>query len=243
MANSKKIKIFKIIIFIITILILIGLTLYLFPIMRNLFKPDGREMFKTEIQNSGFTGILLLFGLQAAQIFLPILPGEPLEILAGMCFGTIGGTIFVTLSAFITTTIIFFMVRKFRRKFVYEIFSKERIKKIENSKLFKNPKKLEYIMIILFMIPGTPKDLLVYIAGLLPINSWRFILISTFARFPSVISSTIAGDTLVDGNWKMGILIYGLTFAIVGIIIGICNKLDKSKLTDNIIKNVKDTNF
>lgn len=243
MANNKKMKIFKIIIFIITILILIGLTVYLFPIMKNLFEPDGREMFKTEIQNSGFTGVLLLFGLQAAQIFLPILPGEPLEILAGMCFGTIKGTIFVTISAFLTTTIIFFMVKKFGRKFVYEIFSKERIQKIENSKLFKNPKKLEYIMIILFMIPGTPKDLLVYIAGLLPINSWRFILISTFARFPSVISSTIAGDTLVEGNWKIGVLIYILTFAMVGIIIGICNKLDKSKLTDNILKNVKDTNF
>lgn len=243
MSSSKKMKRFRIIIFIITILILIGLTAYLFPIMQNLFKPDGREKFKAEIQSSGFTGILLLFGLQAAQIFLPILPGEPLEILAGMCFGTIGGTIFITVSAFITTTIIFFMVKKFGRKFVYEIFSKDRIQKIENSKLFKNPKKLEYIMIILFLIPGTPKDLLVYVAGLLPINSWRFILISTFARFPSVISSTIAGDTFVEGNWKIGVLIYGLTFVIVGVIIGICNKLDKSKVTDDIIKNVKETNF
>ena len=50
---------------------------------------------------------------------------------------------------------------------------------------------------------GTPKDLLVYIAALLPIKPFRFILISTFARFPSVISSTFAGDNLIEGNCKI----------------------------------------
>ena len=61
-------------------------------------------------------------------------------------------------------------VRKFGRKFVYSFCSEERIKKIENSKLFKNPKKIEWIMLILFLIPGTPKDLLVYILSLIHIS-------------------------------------------------------------------------
>ena len=112
----------------------------------------------------------MIFGLQFAQIFLIIIPGEPLEVLAGMCYGTIGGTIFITVSAFIISSLIFFAVRKFGRKFVYSFCSKESVEKIENSKLFKNVDKLEWIMIILFLIPGTPKDLLVYIAGLLPIK-------------------------------------------------------------------------
>ena len=54
------------------------------------------------------------------------------------------------------------LVGKLGRKFVYKFFTKERIDKIENSKMFKNPKRLEWIMIILFLIPGTPKDLIVY---------------------------------------------------------------------------------
>ena len=61
-------------------------------------------------------------------------------------------------------------------------------------------------MLILFLIPGTPKDLLVYVAGLLPIKPIKFILISTFARFPSVITSTLAGDRLAIGDWKMSII-------------------------------------
>lgn len=92
-------------------------------------------------------------------------------------------------------------------------------------------------MIILFLIPGTPKDLLVYIAALLPIKPLRFILISTFARFPSVVSSTFAGDNLLEGNWQNSIIIYAVTFLLVGISIFIVNKLDKSKTTEEALRS------
>ena len=126
------------------------------------------------------------------------------------------------------------------RKFVYSFCKEESVKKIENSKLFQNPKKIEWIMIILFLIPGTPKDLLVYIAGLLPIKPLRFVLISTFARLPSVISSTIAGENILSGNIQVSIIAYVVTFIIVGIAIFIVNKLDKSKTTEEAINFFKD---
>ena len=192
---------------------------------------------KKKLVTHGIWGLLTLFGLQFAQIFLIILPGEPIEILAGMCYGGLGGLIFVTASAFIISSVIFFMVRKLGKKFVYDFCDEEKVKKIENSKIFKNPKKIEWIMIILFLIPGTPKDLLVYIAALLPIKPLRFILISTFARFPSVVSSTFAGDNLLEGNWQNSIIIYAVTFLLVGISIFIMNKLDKSKTTEEALRN------
>lgn len=192
---------------------------------------------KKKLVTHGIWGLLTLFGLQFAQIFLIILPGEPIEILAGMCYGGLGGLIFVTASAFIISSVIFFMVRKLGKKFVYDFCDEEKVKKIENSKIFKNPKKIEWIMIILFLIPGTPKDLLVYIAALLPIKPLRFILISTFARFPSVISSTFAGDNLLEGNWQNSIIIYAVTFLLVGISIFIVNKLDKSKTTEEALRS------
>ena len=181
----------------------------------------------------------MLFGIQLAQIFLIIIPGEPIEILAGMCYGTLGGTLFIMISAAIITTLIVLMVRKLGRKFVYDFCSKERIEKIENSKMFKNPKRLEWIMIILFVLPGTPKDLLVYLGALLPINPYRFVIITTLARFPSIISSTIAGSNLIVGNWGFSIGIYLVTFAIIGIAIFIINKFDKSKATEDILESMK----
>ena len=144
--EKKKYKVVKIIALIIGILLLVILTIYLFPIVGKLLDEEGREVFKEEIQSTGFKGILILLGLQGIQIILPILPGEPIEILAGMCYGTIGGLVFLIISVFIITTLIFFTVRKLGRSFVYGVCSEEKIKKLENSKLFKNPKKIEYIM-------------------------------------------------------------------------------------------------
>ena len=196
MSRENKVKIFKIFLAIIVLSLFLGIIIYLFPIMKDLSTLEGKITFKEKVENSGILGLLSLFGLQVAQIFLIIVPGEPIEILAGMCYGSLWGTVFIMLSACIISTTIFLLVRKFGRKFVYDFCDKSKVEKIENSKVFQNPKKIEFIMLILFLIPGTPKDLLVYVAGLLPIKPLKFIIISTFARFPSVITSTLAGENV-----------------------------------------------
>ncbi|MFQ9822652.1 MAG: TVP38/TMEM64 family protein [Clostridia bacterium] len=239
MSRKTKIKVFKIILAILVLTLFIGITTYLFPVMKDLSSIEGQIAFKEKVDNSGMFGLLSLFGLQVAQIFLIIVPGEPIEILAGMCYGGFLGTIFIMVSAFIISTTIFFLVRKFGRKFVYDFCDEKKVAKIENSKLFQNPKKIELIMLILFLIPGTSKDLLVYIAGLLPIKPIRFILISSLARFPSVISSTLAGENLAIGDWKMSIILYAAVLIIVGIIIFFINKFDKDKITEEAIKTIK----
>lgn len=239
MSKKNKIKIFKIILTIMLLILIIGIIVYLFPVMKNLSSIEGQVAFKQKVEDSGVLGMLSLFGLQVAQIFLIIVPGEPIEILAGMCYGGLWGTVFIMISAFIISTTIFLLVRKFGKKFVYSFCSEEKVKKIESSKIFNNPKKIEMIMLILFLIPGTPKDLLVYIAGLLPIKPLSFILISSIARFPSVISSTLAGENLAVGDWKMSIILYVIVFIIVGIIVFIINRFDKDKTTDEVLKIIK----
>lgn len=239
MSRKNKVKIFKIILAIIVVTLIIGITLYLFPVMKNLSTMEGQIAFKEKVGGSSALGMLSLFGLQVAQIFLIIIPGEPIEILAGMFYGGLWGTVFIMVSSSIISITIFWLVRKFGRKFVYEFCDENKVAKIEKSKLFQNPKKIELIMLILFLIPGTPKDLLVYVAGLLPIKPIRFILISTFARLPSVITSTLAGDRLAVGDWKMSILLYAGILVLVAIIVLIINKFDKDKVTKDAIKNIK----
>lgn len=131
------------------------------------------------------------------------------------------------------------LVRKLGKKFIYEFFSKEKIDKIENSKIFKNQKTVEFIVMILFLIPGTPKDLLVYIGGILPIKPIRFILMSTFVRLPSVITSTIAGFNLASGNLRNTVITYIVTLFISIIIITLTNKFDKHKMTKKALETIK----
>lgn len=236
---KKKTKIFKIVLLCMVVAIMIGITIYLIPLIQNLSTPEGQQAFQEKINSSGFLGILMLFGLQFAQIFLFIIPGEPIEILAGICYGGLWGTVFIMVSAMIITAFIYLLVHKLGRKFIYEFVDPKKIEKIENSKVFQNPSTISFIIFILFFIPGTPKDLLTYIAALLPIKPLDFIIISTIARVPSVISSTLAGENLAVGDWKMGLILYAIVFAIVGIMILIINHFDKDKTTDEILKTIK----
>ena len=238
-SKNKKLKIVKFIMFIIVIIAMIGMTVYLFPVMKNLSTYEGQIAFKEKVNNSGVWGFLALLGLQFAQIFLVVLPGEPLEILAGMCYGAVGGMFFIFFSVALTTTVIYLLVRKFGKELIYDSFGKEKIEKLENSKAFQNPKNLEFIFAICFAIVGTPKDLLTYLGALFPIKPIRFIAIATFCRFPSIISSTIVGQYFSQGNWEVSIIVYLITFAITFLMIWLVKIFDKDKITQNALKELK----
>lgn len=236
MKSQKKIKIIKITL---TAIILIVLAIFFWkiaPFMKDLSTTEGQIAFRNKINSMGFLGLLLLFSLQVLQILLVVLPGEPFEVLAGMCYGTWGGWLFITLSVLITTIIIFFSVRKLGKKYLYNFFKKEKVEKIMSSKLLKNETNLEMVLCLIFLLPGTPKDLFVYIGGLLPVKPLRFILIATLVRFPSVITSTMVGANITKGNWKISLLIYLLTFVAVAISMVILKIKDKNKEIIEIIK-------
>jgi uncharacterized membrane protein YdjX (TVP38/TMEM64 family) len=121
MSKSNKLKAFKLILTVIVILLLVKITIDLLPVVRHLSTIEGQVAFKEKVESTGIYGMLLLFGLQVAQIFLFIVPGEPIEILAGMCYGGFWGTVFIMLSAGIISIVIFLLVRKFGRKFVIRL--------------------------------------------------------------------------------------------------------------------------
>ena len=84
-------------------------------------------------------------------------------------------------------------------------------------KFLQNTKKLNILIFILFFIPGTPKDLFTYFIGLTPMKLRTFLILSSIARIPSVISSTIGGEALGLQNYTFAIAVFILTAAISGI--------------------------
>lgn len=224
--KEKKYKILKVVLLIAFIILMISVIRKIMPYFNQLSSSEGRELLKEEIKGLGIYGILVIIGLMIAQIFFLFLPGEPVEILAGMCYGNVGGLFVIYLGAFISSCLIMFLIRKLGRNFIYTFISKEKIEKMENSKIFKS-KKLEVILMLLFALPGTPKDLITYIGAFLPIKPLRFILISTFARFPSIITSTIVGNNLLEGNWLFIGGVYLITFIVSAVIIYFLNKKEK----------------
>ena len=76
---------------------------------------------------------------------------------------------------------------------------------------------VKFFLFLLFFIPGTPKDVLTYVVGLTPMRLPTWVLITTVARIPSVITSTIGGDALGTENYFFAVAVFAATALISGV--------------------------
>lgn len=169
------------------------------------------EAFHEWIDARGIGGRLAFLGISVLQIIVAIIPGEPLEIGAGYAFGVIEGTALCLFGALIGGALVFLFVRCFGVKVVSVFYSKE---KLDSLRFLRDTRKLGATLFFLMMIPGTPKDLLCYFAGLTKIGFKQWLFICTVARIPSIITSTIGGDALGVGKNMFALIAFGATLAI-----------------------------
>ncbi len=162
--------------------------------------------------------------MSCLQVVFAIIPGEPMEIGAGYAFGSIEGTLLCLAGAAVGSSIIYLFTKKFGIKLVEAFISKEKILSLS---FIKNTKKLNLLIFILFFIPGTPKDIFTYFIGLTPMKLHIFLLISSIARIPSVITSTISGDALVSQNYGFAIAVFVITAVVSTAGIFIYHKISK----------------
>lgn len=231
---KEKIKNKKILLYlIIAVFFLVAsilLCIYVTPALTALAHDDARDAFKERIEGLGIGGVFAMLFIQILQVFVAFIPGEPVEILMGVMYGTVGGLLLSLLGCAIGSALVFMAVRKFGQP-LFEFFFEK--KHLDRFAFLRNSKKLELFTFILFFIPGTPKDLLTYFAPLTPIDFWVFLFITIFARIPSIITSTYAGSTILEGNLLKTILIFAATaiIGISGIIVG--NKISDKQNKEN----------
>jgi len=203
---KKKERIKKLSIGIILIIIALMLTYFVGkPIVSLLEDTDKLKLF---IEKYGFFGKIILVLIAAIQVIFALIPSEALEIAAGYLFGTTEATLLCLIGICLGSSIVIFLTQKFGRKFVNLFYSDEKIDKI---KLFKNEKKLGGLLFLIFLIPGTPKDIVTYVVGLTKIKISTYLLITTIARTPSIIISTIAGSAFAESKYNMAILFFVLS--------------------------------
>lgn len=206
--KKNTIRLIAVIIF---LLVAAGVTVLCVPMVKSLTTDEGRIAFQNKVAEFGPLGWLLFLILQILQVVIAIIPGEPVEIIGGVLFGTFGGMFLCLLGLFIGTVIVYYLVKAVGKPLVYAFVSEE---KIDSLKFLQNTQKLETLIFVLFLIPGTPKDTLTYFVPLTKVKPWKFFLLSTLARIPSVVSSTLAGENIGSGNWLLTIIIFAATAAI-----------------------------
>ena len=173
------------------------------PLIRFAGEP---AQFREWVRNRGVWGGVAYVGMVLLQVIVAIIPGEPLEIAGGYAFGAAQGTILCMLGAWLGSILVFALVRRFGVRLVECFFP---VEKIRSLKFLRDEKKRDGLIFLLMLIPGTPKDLLCYFAGLTEIGWGRWLLIASVGRIPSIVTSTIGGDAL--GAKRIGFAV--VTFA------------------------------
>ena len=231
--NRKLALTLKVIAAVIILAATLLLCIWLIPLIASLSEPEAQEKFRELIESLGVFGVLAMLALQILQIVIAIIPGEPIEVLMGVMYGTFGGLLLTLAGIVIGQTLVFFAVKRFGIKFASRFVD---VKKFGELSFLKRPERRDGLIFLLFFIPGTPKDILTYFAPFTGINYLRFIVIATLARIPSVVSSTWAGATLSEGSIIKTVLIFAVTGALglIGIYINsrITAKHNENKETE-----------
>jgi len=174
--------------------------------MTELVKDTDR--LKAWVEERGWAARIIYAAAVFVQVIVAIIPGEPLEMAAGFVFGPVEGLLICMAGTFLGSMAVFGLVRVFGMKLVRVFFSQE---KIDSLKILNDQKKLFIITAVLMIIPGTPKDLLTYCAGLTKIPFGTWMIISSLGRIPSIITSTWGGHTISEGRYIMAAIIFGVT--------------------------------
>lgn len=209
--SPKAKKIISIILIIIFILFFTAIAWFVgVPMIKFVKDP---EQFRLWVDSHGFGGKLAFIGMQILQIVIAIIPGEPLELGAGYAFGAFEGLVLSFIGVVIGTAIIFALTRYLGVRLLEAFFSRE---KINSLKFLQNEKRLYLLVFILFFIPATPKDLLSYFGGLTKIKMHVWLLLTTFTRIPSIVTSTVTGDALGSQKYLFAIISAVVTLMISG---------------------------
>lgn len=205
--NQQKIK--SILFLVVLLLFFTALCLLVGRPMLNFVSQP--QKFRDWVQSRGVLAHIIFVLMVAFQVFFAIIPGEPLEIVAGYAFGAVEGTILCVIGGLLGSLAVFYLVRTFGKRFVELFFS---VEKLNNLKFLKDTKKLNKLTFLIFLIPGTPKDLFVYFLGLTKIELSAFVITASIGRLPSIITSTIGGDALGVKNYVFAIITFGVAIVL-----------------------------
>ncbi len=174
------------------------------------------------------TSRLIFFFANFLQVVVAVIPGEPFEFAAGFAFGAIEGTLICMAAIYAASILIFLSVKRYGRAVIELFFESE---KIDQIRLFQKPGQLNVLMYILMFIPGTPKDILTYLAGLTPMRLSTWLVIIS-ARLLSVVTSTVSGGLLGSQNYLFALVVFGLTAAVALVGILMYRRLDRQARAD-----------
>jgi uncharacterized membrane protein YdjX (TVP38/TMEM64 family) len=158
------------------------------------------ERLRTWIAAAGLKAPLLFVGVQALQVVVFFIPGEIPQIVGGFLFGVWQGALLSLAGITLGACFNFLMARLLGVPFVRALFAN---KDVERVRRLAESGRARLTFFLLFLIPGIPKDILCYAAGLSSLSLGTFLLFSSLGRLPGIVGSAAMGDAAAGERWLL----------------------------------------
>lgn len=214
--------------------ILAGIPLYVY-----FYMPEFWAQFKTMEGVHSFlerykTGSIFVYvGLQILQLIVAFIPGQFIQFAGGYAYSFWPGYFLSIIGTAIGTSLAFTIARLLGRDAIHVIFGEERISKFVNQL---NSKRAFVIILILFIIPGFPKDLVTYAAGVSAIKLKPFLLLSLVGRTPAMMGTLMMGSMTRKGSY-VGVIILA-AIAVILFVLCIIKRKDLMKYMDRVYERL-----
>lgn len=197
--------------------LMVVIMVLLWPYIHEVFEPGGLSRVIDDVRNAGPLGFLILLAMQFMQIVVAFIPGEVVQMAAGMMYGPWLGAAVILLGCIISSAFVFAVVHRLGAPFVQDMVP---TKYLDKFRAFEESGKLSIVVFILFLIPAMPKDTFTYLVPLTNMRMRDFLVLSNVGRIPGIVISTYAANGLVDGNITQSIIIFAVVavIAIVAIV-------------------------
>lgn len=192
------------------------------------------EKVKNIIMSYGNYSMLVYIALQIAQVVAFFIPGEIIQIAGGYIFGTVWGSILSIIGITLGSGMAYGFSSYYGKPLVNKIISKKDIKFFYR---ILNTGSINIIVLLLYVIPGIPKDALAYICGISNISFKEFIIYSTIGRLPGIFVSAYFGAKINGGNKTLLITIAVIAVLLFGIGIFKGEKIIKGLMKKNYARD------
>ena len=194
----------------------------LWPYISEITEPGGVDRVIDRVQDAGAPGVFILLAIQLLQIVVAFIPGEVVQIAAGLIYGPWVGALIVLVGCVISSAFVFFLVKKLGAPFVQKMVPVKYMDKFQN---FEKSGKLNIAVFILFFIPGLPKDVFTYLVPLTHMRMHTFLILSNVGRIPGVVMSTYAAGSIAEGDYIVAVVIF-----IISAVIAITGLLNQKRI-------------
>lgn len=185
-------------------LAVLGIIVILIPLLLILFcrdtvlSVDFWNNLPARVAKYPVRGILILTLLQVIQVVICIIPGQPIQLASSYMYGIFGGYCIAIIGAAIGSLITYWLAYVLGTDAIRLIFGEEKVRNYVH-KL--NSGKALTIVFFLYLVPGLPKDIVSYIAGISDVDWKTFLLVSTLGRSPGVLGSLLIGSFWSTKNY------------------------------------------